>query len=117
MGIIPYWMSWWQLGCIVGRHCVHWKRASAGGTVLDTPLNVMVAIGVHHRWALHQLCKVIWFVTSCVNLLHKQTKNFGKRLVNLDIAGHSSVMLHADLLQLVNPEIVGYSVCRFAAHY
>ena len=54
------------------------------------PLGVMVAIGVHCRWALHQLCKVIWFMTSCANLLHEQTKNFGKRLVNLEIAGHST---------------------------
>ena len=54
---------------------------------------------------------------SSTNLLYEQTKIFGKRLVNLEIAGCFGVMLHADLLQLVNSEIVGHSVCRFAAHY
>ena len=63
------WMSWWQLGCIVGRHCIHWKRASAGGTghrphtqrgELEWPLaSAVIAMGIAPHW-------MSWWQLGCI---------------------------------------------------
>ena len=48
-------------------HGGHWHVQSSQWT--SCPIGCHGGNWVHRRWALHQLCKVIWFVTSCTNLV------------------------------------------------